>query len=114
VLFGYFLAPADGDQDDGLHPEHAVCISRFGDLGILRGRWPLLGQVEDVGAYPVPQFVARPSLGGEFVVAYRDDDVGVVLSRTPVRAGTDGLPEDGLAGFGYVEQRLARLLSERR
>lgn len=46
-------------------------------------------------------------------VTYADEDIGDLIDETRVSdADCRGLPEDGMAGAGFVELRLTRLLRE--
>ena len=99
---------------DGLDPEHAVLVGRFGHLGIKDGAWPLLGRALewDRSTWPMPVFVRYEELTGRTLhVHYDDDDPNHSIGNTPVPPGlAEHGPRDGLMGAGYVEITLAGLL----
>src|ERR1700729_2790067 len=64
ALLGYFFGPVRSavptlnDVAD-LKPADAVLIRKFGHLGIVQGRWPLIGRIDgwDRREWPTPVFV---------------------------------------------------------
>lgn len=93
--------------------EMAVWIAFVGDLKLSDGRWPLLGRVQPWkrSDWPVPEFARREEFTGRsYRVIYGDG-----IDSRPVEILADlqeilGLPEDGPAGAGFVEERLSQLL----
>jgi hypothetical protein len=80
------------------------------------GRWTVLGRLprwsrED---WPMPAFGRREEFSGRcFRVEYADDNPGTPIRELPIAPEEcDSLPEDGLVGFAFVEERLGRLVSE--
>jgi hypothetical protein len=120
VLLGYFFGPlrpeVPGLEDVAcLRPDDAVLIERFGHLGIVQGRWPLLGRLDrwDRREWPTPVFVRYEELTGRsFQVFYDDDDPNRVLREEQVAPGeAEQAPKDGLMGAGFAEGALTRLLA---
>ena len=119
VLLGYFFGPrrsevpALGDVA-GLQSGDAVLIRKFGHLGIVQGKWPLLGRVDDWDRrdWPTPVFIRYEELTGRsFRVFYNDDDPNEVLREEQVAPGTaEQAPKDGLMGAGFAEAALTQLL----
>ena len=103
-----------GLPGEPLEPSNAVLIRRFGDLGLVEGQWEVLGSDPgwDRDRWPVPGFGRREELTGRsWRVEYSDADGIELLGEMIVSdAERERLPEDGLAGAGFVEQRLTRLL----
>lgn len=93
----------------------AVLIQIFGDLGLIRGAWPVFGRLPgwQREEWPMPAFGRREALTGRcFRVEYPDDDPNGRPREVPISSEEcDRLPEDGAAGFAFVEARLTRLLS---
>jgi hypothetical protein len=118
IVFGYFFGPRlrgrENAQLEGLEPETAALALFFGDLGLVKGLWPIVGQVYDWdrARWPLRDVVRRDPLGKltPMLVRYDDSDPGKVLSETPIAIDND-LLDDGLAGHGYVEARLSKLLT---
>jgi immunity protein 26 of polymorphic toxin system len=121
VTLGYFFGPkqagraslAEVERDAPWGP---VLISQFGDLGLIRGSWPLLGQTPGRWIrerWPIPEFVRTDVISGvRRKVIYAEDDLSTEVATVPIDAReAEGLPEDGLGGFGAVELQLTKLLS---
>src|SRR5688572_6349449 len=80
VLLGCFFGPrlkpipvASGVE--GLMPELAILVARFGHLGLAKGIWPRICSSplrrED---WPIPRFVRRDLVSGtDYLVTYEDD-----------------------------------------
>jgi hypothetical protein len=120
VLLGYFFGPLRSEVpalDDvaGLQPADAVLVRKFGHLGIVQGKWPLLGQLDgwDRRQWPTPVFVRYEELTGRsFRVFYDDGDPSRVLREEQVASGeAEQAPKDGLIGAGFAETALSRLLA---
>lgn len=117
MLLGYFFGPrfesrAEAAQPD-LKPENAVLCLRFGDLGLLKGLWPVIGTVPNwnPARWPTPDAVRRDLLGNmkPVLIKYDDYDPSKVVSEQILEAD-NGLPDTGLAGYGFVESKLTKLL----
>lgn len=86
---------------------------RFGDLGLVKGGWIVLGEYPEWRPcdWPIPVFGRREPTGRAFKVMYSAKDL-----RGPEReeAITDGecdlLPRDALSGSGAVERVLTHLM----
>jgi len=120
VLLGYFFGPvrpevpALGDVA-GLRPGDAVLVRKFGHLGIVQGKWPLLGRADgwDRTEWPIPVFIRYEELTGRsFRVFYDDDDPNEVIREEQVAPGeAEQGPKDGLMGAGFAEAALTQLLA---
>ena len=120
VLLGYFFGPPRPEVPalasiGGLKPVDAVLIRKFGHLGIVQGKWPLLGSVDGWNRqqWPTPVFVRYEELTGRsFRVFYDDNDPNKVLREERVPPGeAEQAPKDGLMGAGFAEAALSRLLA---
>ena len=120
VLAGYFFGPARLNVPTlvdvgGLTTADAVLVGRFGHLGLIQGKWPLLGRLPDWdrSKWPMPTFLRYEELCGRtFRVFYDDDDPNRVLREEQVIPGpSEQGPKDGLMGVGFVERALTRLAS---
>jgi Immunity protein 26 len=122
VLLGYFFGPKrpavpELDELAGLRRMDAVSVRKFGDLGLMQGRWPIVGRREewDRREWPMPVFVRYEELTGRaFRVFYADDDPNNVLREeqaAPDEVETSA--SDGLMGAGFAEQALTTLLADR-
>ncbi len=120
ALLGYFFGPLRSevpalDEVADLKPGDAVLVGKFGHLGIVQGKWPLLGRADgwDRQEWPTPVFVRYEELTGRsFRVFYDDDDPARLLREEQVAPGeAEQAPKDGLMGAGYVEAVLTQLLA---
>jgi hypothetical protein len=115
VLLGYFFGPRRktiprlGDLED-LRPADAIRAMRFGDLGLQNAVWTVVGKLPSWNAsdWPVPEFGQIDKISGlAFRVRY--EDISAIGARTKAKKEeVDGLPEDGLAGYEFVEEVLDR------
>lgn len=118
LLLGYFFGPRLASQTDvdlsGLEPKDAVLSLRFGDLGLFKGLWPVVGKLPswDPVKWPMPNAVRRDPLGRTkpILIRYDDNDPSKILSQE-VLENDNNLPADGLAGYAFVEARLSKLLA---
>jgi hypothetical protein len=121
VLLGYFFGPAVSEIPalnalQGLKASNAVLVRRFGDLGMIRGKWPVLGVSPDWKAadWPLPDFVRfETDASRAWLVKYAEDDVNKYMNETPCPAlEVEGHPLDALSGYGAIELILTKRLSE--
>lgn len=120
ILLGYFFGPAKtripSIQELAKHtPNTAALIAIFGDMGLIRGEWPMIGRTPDWdrAAWPLPVFarvdVVDPSVA--FCVEYSPDDPATVIREYRCKP-TDvaNYPVDRLMGHGSVANTLNDLL----
>ena len=119
ILLGYFFGPKIRDERvslDGLLPRDAIVSLRFGDLGLLRGDWKLIGEIAPWSRadWPIPEFLWSDALNviPDQVVVYTDEDFdkGGIGRQERRNFILPGLQRDGLSGSGAVEIKLSRLL----
>lgn len=117
LLLGYFFGPRIASIKEanlsGLEPNNAVLCLRFGDLGLLKGLWPVVGNLLpwNLAEWPMPNAVRRDPLGNAkpVLVSYDDLDPSKVLREEALENDND-LPDTGVAGYAFVEARLNKLL----
>ena len=122
-LLGYFFGPRRDrvptlDEIMGLEPEAAISVERFHDLGLVEGRWPVLGGggpgwAGERDRWPMPAFGFHvETLGRYYRREYPDDPRQPMLCQ--VRTTPEAyarLPRDGFAFVWAVEIRLTHLLA---
>ncbi|MFJ8495784.1 Imm26 family immunity protein [Streptomyces sp. NPDC094038] len=113
IALGYFFGPRVEllealPQTRAFEVKSAIKICRFGDLGLIREKWPVVGRVEswDPAQWTVPEFCRS----GEIRVVYDDDSLAVSREERIDSRECQLLPQDGLEGAGFVEIKLTRLL----
>jgi hypothetical protein len=118
-VFGYFFGPRRVDvislsETGRLSPADAVLMRHFGDLGLIRGEWPIIGinSTWERDRWPMPAFWHRDSLSGKMSLRYYDEErLGVFVREEPCdSSAARSAPEDGLSGQGALEVRLDQLL----
>jgi len=116
-VFGYFFGPkltsVDDATIDDLIPFKAILHVRFGDLGLIKGTWPIYGKLTgwDRSMWPMPDFVRRDPLGKRkpVLVRYVDNDPMRIETEYPIDDAT-GMEADSAWGYGAVEIKLTKLL----
>jgi|MudIll2142460700_1097286.scaffolds.fasta_scaffold390567_1 hypothetical protein len=111
----FFGPPTDGPQHldvQALTPETALLRCKFGDFGLVRGRWRVIGRIDrwEQTRWPLPLFSRGhddPSL--RFVSEY-NDALQLRSEKILQAADAQNLPEDAQFGSGVVETKLSRLL----
>jgi hypothetical protein len=117
VLFGYFFGPkiesAGNIAVDDLTPGKEVLKVRFGDLGLIKGKWPIRGSVPNWkrSEWTMPDFVRREPISNRtWLVRYSDADPSRVVAEELVGSACS-LLTDSISGSGSVEIKLTKLLA---
>lgn len=118
-VLGYFFSVLFSDVptlDDvvGLGPSDALRVIRFGDLGLVKKRWAILGKAKNWRQedWPIPAFGRREPTGRVFRVIYSADDLRGSSREEPISdEECDRLPRDALSGAGAVELVLTDILA---
>jgi hypothetical protein len=119
TILGYFFCPRHEQlptMKDIVHlsTSDVVLVGLCGDLGILEGRWIIIGRVEpwNRSEWPLPAFaLISVDKKRAWRVQYNEDDLTEVVRMRKTRPEeVDHLPEDGLYGAGAIEIRLSQLL----
>jgi hypothetical protein len=120
TVLGYFFRPRRDHlpttHDVGaLRREDSFEVAMFGDLGLIEGRWPVLGTATDWKAecWPVPTFGRIDIVSGNraWRVQYRDPDLKWMSDEEINVEQARTLPRDRLMGAGAVEAWLSHLLA---
>lgn len=119
-VFGYFFGPRRDrlptDEDTaGLTSKQALLICKFGDLGLIRGEWPIIVSTSnwDPNRWPFAQ-LSRIAVDDSWATLVEYDEASFQrLREMPVSVEEARQhPEDGLSGYGAIEIRLTKLLAE--
>lgn len=117
IAFGYFFGPKRETVDalprvSDLRSCDAILIGQFGDLGLLKGEWKIVGQdLEwDRTLWPMPPFVRVDEDAGTAMMATYNDDFDIVSDEPCDPSLAEEFPKDSLMGYGFVEIKLTRML----
>ena len=118
VLLGYFFGPRRAAvpllrEVATARPAEAALVAMFGDLGLIEGTWPILGEGESWAReqWPMPDFVrVEPITGRMWRVRYDDKDPNKVIGEERLDAVDPSLATDTMSGAGAIEIKLDRLL----
>ncbi len=119
LVFGYFFEPRlDSEPPSGLdadlHPENAILVGQFGDIGLKNGEWRIVGTVKPWRPenWPMPPFVSAADEQDCVTLTEYDENTFETksVSTLPRSAETENLPVDRVMGYGSVEIRLTRIL----
>ncbi len=122
--FGYFFGRVYKDIPSAseiteLRPEHSILQCKFGDLGLVEGRWKIIGSIEpwDRTNWPMPPLMipADPKqfLNYDQLVRYDEDNPSRELFRESHPAGTLRLPLAAMPGSTALERKLSDIVNDR-
>lgn len=118
LLFGYFFGPRRADVPklkdvEDQQPKEAVSIDRFGDFGLYKKTWPIIGKsdhwIREIWPM-IPFYRIEPILGKKYKIIYDNQDPSITVSEVLLPDSAEVEWTSGLAGSGLVEVRLSRLL----
>jgi hypothetical protein len=118
VILCYFFGPRRNCipalfEIKHLRPADAVRVILVGDLGLIEGEWPVIGECAHWKReeWPIPVFLRNePISGRRWRVYHSDTDPNLVLREEPSVVNDEGLEPDGLYGSGAAELLLTKLL----
>lgn len=117
VLLGYFFGPKrtslpDIDNLARLTRSNAIFVCMFGDLGLLKGSWHVIGEHNSFSRsdWPIPKFM-RGEPGSFEIIEYSDDNL-LTESRITRVVGepSKDIPRDSLYGYEAVQITLGIML----
>jgi hypothetical protein len=118
VILCYFFGPKRATVPsladvENLMPKDALRILQVGDLGLVKGLWPIIGFSTSWrrSDWPIPPFIRRePFSGRAWKVLYSDTDPNKVINEEPISSETSDIETDSLFGGGAAELLLTKLL----
>lgn len=119
IILAYFFGPKReslptlGDLED-LAPQSAVKVIHVGDLRLMNGTWPILGDSPNWKReeWPMPAFIRRDDiLSIAWRVEYADDNPNQVISEQRIPYDSVELERDEFYGAGAAEIALTRILA---
>lgn len=119
IVFGYFFGPMiplleQAQIAQSLTPQYAILCGKFGDLGLMKGDWKIIGRLHSWSRkeWPIPPFLRCDRGATHGSVSYYDEDTLGFLREERVDladANLQRLPKDSVMGYGFVELRLTKL-----
>lgn len=98
-----------------LRPEQSVWIRLVGDLGLIDGTWPIIGDSAnwDRREWPVPVFTRRVDIlvKAAWRVQYSDDDPNVVVAEERIPYDPSLPNTDGSSGHLAAQVHLSRIMA---
>lgn len=116
TLFAYFFGPVfenpDGSIND-LKTSDACLVGLCGDLGLIRGSWPIAGNLpgwqRENWRLP-PLYRCDEQAQKAWLSFYDDVSLALIREEPTAYAEDSNQPYDRLMGYGAVEIRLTKLL----
>jgi hypothetical protein len=117
TLLGYFLKQQFKDlpviESIDWSKADYILKKQFSSLGLDKGAWTIIGVAPgfDSASWELPIFKRMDALDGQYYKVFYDER----LKETGIHVmdaddNPDKYPDDGLAGYGFIEKRLTRLL----
>ncbi len=119
-ILAYFFGPRREsvpvlEEVSMLKAHSAVATLRVGDLGLVNGEWPIIGQSSswNHADWPMPIFVRREPFppNRNWLVYFADKDPNKRINEVSESNDRPDLPADSLSGYGAAEIKLTKLLS---
>ncbi len=119
-FFGRRFQKLPNEEDTcSLYPNDVILIAWFGDLGIIRGKWPLVMTTKDFRRedWSIPLFRRDATPDKGWLIEYDQDAMGfdgIIQETLHDATDLEGLPADGTYGASAVEEVLTKLLEYQR
>lgn len=113
---GYFFGPRVFDVSDvtanSLEASNAILISKFGDIELVRGDWPIIDFIDpwDPSKWPMMPLARIDECVGKAWLSTYDDKFYCVGENEISIEESRNYPYDRLMGPGSVEIRMTKLL----
>ncbi len=120
-IFGYFFGPRFADVKQinvlDLSPEDNILIGMCGDLGLIKNEWVVVGRIPNWSRqqWAMPKFIRGDKDDLKLILSTYDENSLDLISEIEVEASEISFldyPPDRLMGYGAVEIRLTKLLSD--
>ena len=119
ILLAYFFRPRFEDlptieQIGHREAKDAIMVEQVGPLGFIKGTWKVVGRLEPwtPSDWPVPVFGRHHELMGKAWAwrVFYSENLDVLCEEPASVEEVRDLPQSGLAGHGFAEERLSMLL----
>lgn len=120
MIVGYFLnekfkrIPKTDELNLKFEKKNIIYICIFGQLGLKNEEWKLIGRLDKFKKedWPIPEFKRSVMFLEEtwLGVSY-DKELSIdTIERKITKEVAENMPDDGLAGHGFVEIKMTKLL----
>lgn len=120
IVLGYFFAPPldsipSMDIAESLAPDETIATKMFGDPGLLKKQWPVLGKHPnwDRSEWPIPVFLRTDDISGRHSFVYYEDDLldwKIAAAELSSQVDVERYPRDSLAGCVALQIVLTKVL----
>jgi Immunity protein 26 len=119
VLLCYFFGPRRQSvprlaEVEKLPAKSACLVIKVGDLGLIRGNWPIIGELASWNRsnWPMPVFIRREMLPPyvNWLVFLSDTDPAKTIKEERTPHDRPDLREESLFGYGAAEMELSKIL----
>ncbi|HEX2605786.1 MAG TPA: Imm26 family immunity protein [Flavisolibacter sp.] len=93
--------------------KNIVLIKKFGSLGLDKGEWKILGKYSNwkEEEWPLSPFIKTDVISNKKYLEYYDDRLKHIKENELEPNDENIYPQDGLAGYKFLEKKLNQLLS---
>lgn len=120
VLLGYFFGPRliqiPKESEIPLFcPRDAVKVIKFGDLFLLKGKWPVISHIPNWNreVWPIPNFVRRESISKRaFLITFSEENLSQPALEEPCHFDTN-LETDSVWGAEFTELALNKVFLQK-
>ncbi len=114
IAFGYFFSPATDTTE--LDSKSSILAGMFGDLGLIDGKWKVVGKVEPWvrDQWPLVPLLAYRNAGQSTELIHYDEETLKEVKAVkvePESVNENDYHRDGLMGAGFVEKRLTKIIN---
>jgi hypothetical protein len=120
-ILGYFInkkykfVPNIESVKEEFEKREIIFVKRFSEMGLKKQEWVVIGCLEDfkLEDWINPEFKREVTLLEKtfFAVQYGETlDTGSETKRKITEEESLNMPEDGLAGYGFIELKMTKLL----
>lgn len=118
ILLGYFYRQKFNSiptlTDINIEADNIILVSIFGALGLDKKQWRIIGSLPNfnIREWEIPVFKRQDAISGEYYkVFYNDKLERVKTELSDPGENLSSYPDDGTAGYGFIEKRLLRLMN---
>ncbi len=105
------------DELRDINPKEAIGVYIFGDLGLLEGKWKVIGSTEpwQREQWAIPAFVRHEDFTERYwKVIYSDNDPSDLVKEEQISPEeAKSLPKNSIYGAGAIEITLSKLLDKK-